>query len=70
MPEQQLVRRFKGLLRDTWWLWILFIAICGGMIYFVSPVCAVMIPILIFTFVYFGMIRYDEQGNAREIGGG
>ncbi len=63
------MRRFKGLLRDTWWLWILFVIICGLMIYYITVVCAVMIPILIFTFVYFAMIRYDEKGNAREIGG-
>lgn len=61
--------RFKGLLRDTWWLWIAFIIICGLLIYYVSPVLAVMIPVLCFSFVYFAMIRYDEHGNSREIGG-
>lgn len=61
--------RFKGLLRDTWWLWIFFIVICALLIYYVSIVLSVMIPILCFTFVYFAMIRYDDQGNAREIGG-
>ena len=57
------MNRYKGLLRDTWWLWIV---LCGGGILAGSLASFVFysaIPISIFTFFYFGLMRYDQDGN-------
>ena len=53
-------------MRDTWWAWltILSFGIVGG---FVSPIFLSAIPIGVFAFFYFGMMRYDENGNAKEM---
>ncbi len=56
--------RFKGLLRETWWLWILFL-VFGTAMSFLSYVFLLMFPISIFTFFWFAYIRYDEDGNFR-----
>ena len=57
------MKRYSALLRDTWWLWIILVV--AGIIFgsFVSFVFFVAIPISIFAFVYFGMMRYDDDGN-------
>lgn len=58
--------RFQGLLRDTWWLW-LGLAIAGVVLaIFVSPVFLVTFPIGLFSFAYFGLLRYDERGNPKD----
>jgi len=57
------MNRYKGLLRDTWWLWLI---LCGGGIIagrFVSFVFLSAIPISIFAFFYFAIMRYDENGD-------
>jgi len=58
--------RYSGLLRDTWWFWILlFVAgIVAAMLF--SPVFLCTIPIGIFAFIYFGLVRYDNIGKRRE----
>lgn len=55
--------RFKSLLRDTWWLWLLFVV--GGLIAstLISPIFLLIFPVSIFTFFWFAYIRYDEEGN-------
>lgn len=55
--------RYKGILRDTWWLWLV---LCGGGILagiFVSFVFFSALPISVFAFFYFALMRYDEHGN-------
>ena len=54
--------RFKALMRETWWLWILFL-VGGTIMSFVSTVFVVTFPICIFTFFWFAYIRYDEDGT-------
>ena len=54
--------RFKALLKETWWLWLLF-AIVGTGLALLSPIFWVTYPICIFTFFWFAYIRYDEEGN-------
>ena len=55
------MKRFQGLLRDTWMVWLLFIA--GGSIAGIFlPVFFVAIPISIVSFLYFGFMRYDSSG--------
>ena len=60
------MKRYAGLWRDTWWLWIV---LCGGGVIagsIFSWIFFSAIPISVFTFFYFGMMRYDSEGNARE----
>lgn len=56
------VARFKSLLKETWWLWLLF-AVGGVVMSSFSLVFAAIFPISIFTFFWFAYIRYDEDGN-------
>jgi hypothetical protein len=60
------MERFRGLLRDTWWLW-LGLALAGIVLaMLVSPVFLVTYPISLFSFLYFGLLRYDEQGHPKD----
>ncbi|MCA9134671.1 MAG: hypothetical protein KDA45_15995 [Planctomycetales bacterium] len=54
--------RFKSLLRETWWLWVVFF-VFGTAMSFLSLVFLLIFPISIFTFLWFAYIRYDEDGN-------
>lgn len=56
------MKRFKGLLRDTWLVWLIFVGggCIGGMF---LPVALMAIPISFFAFIYFGLMRYDQDGN-------
>jgi hypothetical protein len=57
------MKRFKHLLRDTWWLWLIFAAIAFVMIMYVNLVFLIMIPILVCVFVYFALVRYNDDGD-------
>ena len=56
------MKRYKALLRDTWPVWAVFLAVgcVGG---FFLPVFFVAIPISVISFVYFGIMRYDKNGQ-------
>ncbi len=56
-------KRLEGLLRDTWWLWILFMVIAIVMAIQVSLVFLATFPILIVAFFYYACLRYDDDGN-------
>ncbi len=58
------MERFKSLLRDTWWLWLAFVGL-GLILGIFDPVFLVALPISAFAFIYFGFMRYDEDGNAK-----
>lgn len=54
--------RYRALLKETWWLWLLFIG--GGIVMsFLSNVFLVTFPICLVTFLWFAYVRYDEDGN-------
>lgn len=57
------VKKFLFLLRNTWWLWLAFIALTVFLIVRVNLIFIVMIPILIGVFIYFALVRYDDDGN-------
>jgi hypothetical protein len=59
------MKRFQGLLRDTWWLWMLLIAAGLTLGFLVEFIFFVAIPISVFSFIYFGLMRYDENGQPR-----
>ncbi len=60
--SEALMKRYIGLVRDTWWLWIVMFG--GGLIagYF-QPIFFTSIPIILFAFLYFGLMRYDAEGE-------
>ncbi|MEM7781952.1 MAG: hypothetical protein AAF939_15570 [Planctomycetota bacterium] len=61
------MKRYIGLWRDTWWAWLiifLFGIIAGSAL---SWIFFSALPIGIFTFFYFGLMRYDNDGNAKEM---
>ncbi len=56
------MKRYKGLLRDTWWLWLIFVG--GGSVAGIfMPIALSAIPISAFAFIYFGLMRYDNEGK-------
>ena len=56
------MKRYAGLIRDTWWLWIVMFG--GGLIAsFFQPIFLTSIPIIMFAFLYFGLMRYDADGK-------
>lgn len=60
------MKRYRSLLHDTWWLWLLIFGgglIAGTLVHF-SFFSA--FPIGVFTFFYFGLMRYDKDGNPTE----
>ncbi|QEG20692.1 hypothetical protein [Mariniblastus fucicola] len=56
------MKRYKGLIRDTWWVWLVFVGggIIGGIF---LPIFFSAIPISAFAFIYFGLMRYDSEGE-------
>jgi hypothetical protein len=61
------VGRYTGLFRDTWWAWLTIFGfgIVGGVL--VSFIFYSAIPIGVFAFFYFGLMRYDDEGNPKEM---
>ncbi len=62
------MKRYQGLFRDTWWAWlaILGFGIVGASL-LKSAIFYAAIPIGIFAFFYFGMMRYDDDGSPKEM---
>lgn len=61
------MKRYNALMRDTWWAWLIILAFGIIFGFVASPIFFSAIPICIFTFFYFGMMRYDEDGNGKEM---
>lgn len=57
------MKRFRGLIRDTWWLWILLFGSGITAAIVVHPIFLTSIAIILFSFIYFGIMRYDANGN-------
>ncbi|GAA4425975.1 hypothetical protein [Bremerella cremea] len=53
----------RGLWRDTWWLWFVFLAAIVGVAYLVTPFFLFLIPVFVVMFLYFAFVRYDENGR-------
>jgi hypothetical protein len=58
------MQRFKALMKETWWLWTLFV-VGGTFMSWVSLVFLLTFPVCIFVFFWFAFIRYDDEGNFR-----
>ena len=57
------MKRYRKLIKDTWWLWTLFAGIVFFMVTWVSLIFLALVPMLIVVFFYFAFVRYDEDGN-------
>ena len=60
-----LMKRFKSIMRETWWVWLILVG--GGTIagILVSAIFFSAIPISVFAFFYFALVRYDEDGEPK-----
>jgi hypothetical protein len=58
------MQRFKALMKETWWLWTLFV-VGGTLMSWVSLVFLLTFPVCIFVFFWFAFVRYDDDGNFR-----
>ena len=58
--------QIKGLWRDTWWIWLLFIIATFAMAFMVTYAFLLGLLILPAMFLYFAYGRYDDQGNQVE----
>jgi hypothetical protein len=59
------VNQLGGLWRDTWWVWVAFLAITIVLGTTVGAFFYLLIPCLPVPFAYFAFNRYDEQGNEK-----
>lgn len=55
--------------KQTWWLWLLFLAVFVALSYYVSPLFVVMIPGLLLYSVYFGVVRTSELREQQDASG-
>lgn len=55
----------RGLWRDTWFMWPLYLVTVLIVSYAVTPFFLVLIPIFCVIFLYFAFVRYDEHGRNR-----
>lgn len=59
------MKQLAALLRTTWWLWLLFFGISIGAAMALDPVFWILLPMCVFTMLYFAYIRFDEHGNRK-----
>ncbi|MEI7459918.1 MAG: hypothetical protein WCK15_10960 [Pirellula sp.] len=57
------MKRFYALFKQTWWLWTIYLILNIGLIFFVSPVFWAVLPMIVVIFIYFALVRYDDEGN-------
>ena len=57
------MKRFYALFKQTWWLWTIYLVLNIGLIFFVSPVFLAVLPMIVVVFIYFALVRYDDEGN-------
>lgn len=57
------MKRFYALFKQTWWLWSIYLILNIGLIFFVSPVFWAVLPMIVVIFIYFALVRYDDEGN-------
>ena len=63
----QIHKRIGGMLRDAWYLAIVLVIASIAMWIFLAPIMGVVAIVLGFaTFAYFGVLRYDDDGNEIE----
>ena len=58
------MKRYAALWRDTWWVWLSLFAFGIVLGTLLEWVFFLAIPTSLFAFVYFGLMRYDSDGNS------
>ncbi len=61
------MQQFSGMIRDTWWLWLLIFIVVTVLIFAVHPVFCAMYPLLGGFAVYFAVIRYNDDGSQKRM---
>lgn len=57
------MKRFYALFKQTWWLWTIYLILNVTLIFFISPVFLAVLPLILVIFIYFALVRYDDEGN-------
>ncbi len=55
--------RYRALLKETWWLWIVLTVFGLAMSLLISNVFLLTLPISLITFLWFGFVRFDGNGD-------
>lgn len=59
-------KRLGGLFRDAWYLAIVVVLSGAAMWIWLAPIMGVVAIVAgLLTFVYFGIVRYDDDGHER-----
>jgi len=59
-------KRFKGAIRDMWWIAVITLCVAPVVWFFVEPwIACFMPPFAVLTILYFAVFRYDDDGNER-----
>jgi uncharacterized membrane protein len=57
------MKRFYALFKQTWWLWTIYLILNVTLIFFISPIFLAVLPLILVIFIYFALVRYDDEGN-------
>lgn len=58
--------RFKGAMRDMWWIAATTLVCAVPIWIFFEPwIACFMPPFAVLTILYFALFRYDDEGNER-----
>ena len=57
------MKRFKAFWKETRWLWTFYSCILAGLVLLVNPIFLAVIPMLVVIFIYFALVRYDQDGH-------
>lgn len=57
------MKRYIGLLRTTWWLWIVLTVMIVPLTLWIDSAFIVLLPVYVVTFLYFAHVRFDENGE-------
>lgn len=61
-----MLNRILGLWRDAWWLILPMLAGSAALGWITAPVVGFALPLVIcVVFVYFAILRYDDDGRQR-----
>lgn len=63
--ERMNLKRLTGLWRDTWWIWVIFVAQMVALGVYMSKYFLLPLMGLPISYAYFAFMRYDEDGNEK-----
>lgn len=57
------MKRYKAFLKETWWLWCIYLVATCALVLLVHKIFLAILPMMIVNFFYFALVRYDDDGN-------